>query len=421
MRPSFSGDIASIAVCCGLLMGGAAADLPPVPLEAAGTSCDSECDLCLCGTEYENNCPAEWLSDDKCDCGCQFCDAGCSCDIQDCISLPTEGACCCPDLSCTPDMTQLDCLALGCIYRGHGSSCASGCPCDDLPEPCDWCWIGTYAHNSCDSAWYGAGNGCDCGCQWFDPDCGSPPAGACCGPSQTTPECVEPVVQQACLDAAGAYMGDDVTCASVNGCVDRCDSECAWCWTGTPVENDCGPAWDGDGECDCGCQFCDTDCPSCQAPTGACCDPYQEVPACLEGVEEPACLDLGMVYVGDGVTCASINECADRCTSGCVWCWCGAAEQNNCPLDWYYDGECDCGCQFCDPDCPDCAMQLCCSIAGDLTGDGVINLDDYGLLPDCLLGPGGAVPNLCTCTDFDADGDVDMQDVAEFQIAFEGS
>lgn len=42
-----------------------------------------------------------------------------------------------------------------------------------------------------------------------------------------------------------------------------CGWECDFCWTGTPWEDNCDWAWEGDGQCDCGCQFEDTaDCVS---------------------------------------------------------------------------------------------------------------------------------------------------------------
>ena len=71
MRPSVFGNVLCIAVSCGLLIGGAAADTPPEPLDEAMGSCDWECDQCWCGTIYENNCDDWWAYDDECDCGCQ--------------------------------------------------------------------------------------------------------------------------------------------------------------------------------------------------------------------------------------------------------------------------------------------------------------------------------------------------------------
>jgi hypothetical protein len=67
---------------------------------------------------------------------------------------------------------------------------------------------------------------------------------------------------------------------------------------------------------------------------------------------------------------------------------------------------------------------------GDVDGDRDIDLDDYAMLADCLNGPiiassigvqplftgsDGALSPECEPADFDADGDVDLNDFAEFQ------
>lgn len=142
--------------------------------QSAGGGCDSGCDWCWCGTEFENNCPTDWFYDDECDCGCQFCDAWCECSMQDCGAPPLGGACCCPDLSCFNNTDQNDCFGGGCAPRGAGTSCASvGCPCDDDSRPCMWCWTDTAVENNCDPSWEGDGE-CDCGCQFDDAiDCGA--------------------------------------------------------------------------------------------------------------------------------------------------------------------------------------------------------------------------------------------------------
>ena len=57
-------------------------------------------------------------------------------------------------------------------------------------------------------------------------------------------------------------------CQNFLGCVGElsvCPSvtpadECAYCFYGTETENMCDEAWNGDGACDCGCQFTDVDC-----------------------------------------------------------------------------------------------------------------------------------------------------------------
>lgn len=58
---------------------------------------------------------------------------------------------------------------------------------------------------------------------------------------------------------------------------------------------------------------------------------------------------------------------------------------------------------------------------GDTENDGDIDLDDFALLVECLLGPGTAVPpSPCRVLDFDQDGNVDQWDAGQFQAAFEG-
>jgi hypothetical protein len=39
-----------------------------------------------------------------------------------------------------------------------------------------------------------------------------------------------------------------------------CGTGCAFCYIGTELQNYCDPSWNGDGFCDCGCQFPDVDC-----------------------------------------------------------------------------------------------------------------------------------------------------------------
>jgi hypothetical protein len=48
----------------------------------------------------------------------------------------------------------------------------AGCVCTDT---CGYCWCGTSRENACPESYRGTGDGCDCGCQWKDPDCGIEP------------------------------------------------------------------------------------------------------------------------------------------------------------------------------------------------------------------------------------------------------
>lgn len=57
-------------------------------------------------------------------------------------------------------------------------------------------------------------------------------------------------------------------------------------------------------------------------------------------------------------------------------------------------------------------------VAGDCQADGFTDLDDVTALTECIDGPGAALLDACGCVDFDCDGDVDLDDVRVFQLAF---
>ena len=60
-------------------------------------------------------------------------------------------------------------------------------------------------------------------------------------------------------------------------------------------------------------------------------------------------------------------------------------------------------------------------VPGDCDGDGDVDLDDYAAFEECLLGPGGGIPDPdCVCFDLDGSGAVDLKDFAEFQASFTG-
>ncbi|MCP4591451.1 MAG: hypothetical protein GY842_11960 [bacterium] len=134
-------------------------------------------------------------------------------------------------------------------------------PASTCNPACDWCWCGTSYEDSCPIEWF-YDDQCDCGCQFCDAwcecgiqDCIGGPIGACCGPNQQTPVCFD-WDEAECWVMSGAYMGDATTCAGVD-CTTRCAAKCVRCWVGTTGENNCDPARNGDGVCDCGCQFDD--------------------------------------------------------------------------------------------------------------------------------------------------------------------
>jgi hypothetical protein len=57
---------------------------------------------------------------------------------------------------------------------------------------------------------------------------------------------------------------------------------------------------------------------------------------------------------------------------------------------------------------------------GDCDYDGDVDLDDFADFEACLLGPGGGLGPDCNCFDLDGSGDVDLGDFAVFQEAFTG-
>ena len=58
---------------------------------------------------------------------------------------------------------------------------------------------------------------------------------------------------------------------------------------------------------------------------------------------------------------------------------------------------------------------------GCVPGDGDVDLDDFAEFQACLAGPGGGLGQPeCTCFDFDDSGDVNLADFAAFQTAFTG-
>ncbi|MCC7292451.1 MAG: hypothetical protein IT449_10375 [Phycisphaerales bacterium] len=61
------------------------------------------------------------------------------------------------------------------------------------------------------------------------------------------------------------------------------------------------------------------------------------------------------------------------------------------------------------------------AMPGDSDRDGGIDLADFTDLHDCLTGPAASTIDLaCLPFDFDGDSDIDLQDIAAFQTAFDG-
>jgi hypothetical protein len=59
------------------------------------------------------------------------------------------------------------------------------------------------------------------------------------------------------------------------------------------------------------------------------------------------------------------------------------------------------------------------TFAGDVDGDGDVDLDDYAYFAQCLQGPESIMPaSPCRPLDFDDDGDVDLADARSFEVVF---
>jgi len=65
--------------------------------------------------------------------------------------------------------------------------------------------------------------------------------------------------------------------------------------------------------------------------------------------------------------------------------------------------------------------QVNCRLPGDCDADGDVDLDDFSVMPACMLGPGLDSGPDCACTDLDADSDTDLIDFGLLQNVFEGA
>jgi len=322
------------------------------PDSAVAETCDSACDWCWCGSEYENNCPTDWFYDYECDCGCQFCDLACpNCVVQDCLSGPCE------------------------------------------PQ-CDFCYYGTEYENNCPMDWCGTADGCDCGCQFTDADC---PGGTCacasvcgnntceCACGETWETCPSDCVDVPCTDVSaievgvGAEYGRNREMCAQTFVLCPCELACDYC-----NEGNCDPAWNGDGECDCGCQFCDIDCPgypdcciSGPAPAEVCIQVFPPhmgsvsclVPPTCNGVD-PTCGTSVLNPATGAYEFCPVYETADA-GEACVRLWIDWPGTSCDPeLWWRFDQACRCGnglcesacsetCGNCPADCGACTGACC--------------------------------------------------------------
>jgi cysteine-rich repeat protein len=129
-------------------------------------------------------------------------------------------------------------------------------------ENCTWPPTPELTVQACTYDVIGAGDGCDCGCGFPDPDCED---AGCTEPGCTAPEC------DACTDV----------CRRLTPCPSdpTCPAPPAYDPSSTPLNSPppgwiCSPSWYASGDvCDCHCGAPDPDCLSSQTSGGVVCDP----------------------------------------------------------------------------------------------------------------------------------------------------
>ena len=440
---------------------------PPGVCEAAAPDPAEPCDAWACDV-------FTFDAGDGCDCACGCWDPDCDDPLADVVGCAAGESCVAPG-DCAADVT---CAGWTCAANFYGQldgcDCACGCwdpDCDDPTALLVGCAGGevcvppglcsedaTCAGWTCDTAFYAAGDGCDCGCGCWDPDCSDPlqalhgcaPGAACVPPS----ECREasaggPCAGWTCADASwGALDGCDCDCgcwdpdcdfpdADVRNCT--ADGACFRPGVCRPADHLVAPCsgWacagtffaTGDG-CDCRCGCWDPDCdvvggPVASCAAGAAC----ETPGVCETACAAACAGRECGSDGCGGTCGSCAgdlrcTAAGRCEVPCV----PACQGRACGFDGC-GGSCGaCGdgtvCEVgaCVPCTPDCAGKACgddgcrgtcgvcaagaecsagrCVDLADSSGDGRTRADTgagptcaVGGSPDAPPGAGGSFPS----------------------------
>jgi len=259
--------------------------------------------------------PAEWTctpgfyGDSFCDCGCGVIDIDCSDNTSTVCTYCNDSGSCAEGSDCSainPGDNSI-CLATECgnniVESGEecdGTSlngktcsdlgfndgtlaCAATCvfdtsACTGTAVPAEW---------TCNSGFYAANDGCDCGCGAIDPDCADETSASClyCNGSGSctggagcdiinpdnnsicsiTSECGNNIIEdgevcdgtslnaQTCSDLG--YTGGTLACTVA------CIFDTSAC-TGTavPAEWTCDPSYYNDTTCDCGCGVLDIDC-----------------------------------------------------------------------------------------------------------------------------------------------------------------
>ncbi len=150
--------------------------------------------------------------------------------------LSGQGACRCPPGACQPRCGD------GCC---NGNENACSCPQDGCQVTCG------------DGCCNGSENACTCpqdGCQ---ATCGD----GCCNGSENACSCPQDACGPICGD--GCCSAEERGCWYNGGCPEDCGCGygCDCCWIGTSFQSNCPTSWEGDADCDCGCQFSDPVCP----------------------------------------------------------------------------------------------------------------------------------------------------------------
>jgi hypothetical protein len=296
--------------------------------------------------------PAEWrcepgyYGDGWCDCGCGVIDVDCA-----------------------------DSTVGSCEFCNELGSCGTGlCPANIDPDDNSTCTVP--AEWTCNTSFYGASDGCDCGCGALDPDCSDVTVDVChycngtgsCGiglcPANIDPNdnstCLPPSCGNDMAESGEVCDGADLngeTCASQGfasgtlACLSDCSGFDTSGCSNVPPEWRCEQGYYGDGWCDCGCGAVDSDCTD--ATVGSC-----------EFCNEPGSCGTG--------TCPANIDPDDNST-------CTVPAEWTCNPDYYgvSDG-CDCGCGALDPDCSDVTVDACiyCNDPGSCgTGSCPANID----------------------------------------------
>ena len=178
-----------------------------------------------------------------------------------CNSFCSDDVNCGVDGICHSERCWHACSSVADCPDGHDCFDVNGvmfCAPSDLPQLDEECimsaagWCESFVEGNGACIYTGTDPQTDPGENWCSKRCNADadctdmwPLGCCSDPS------VFESGDQYCLRPSFADLCDPPP---------QCTPDCDWCHIGTPNENNCNPMWDGDGECDCGCQFVDSDC-----------------------------------------------------------------------------------------------------------------------------------------------------------------